>query len=53
MQSYAYILLNPISLLWPLPIRQAILAIAREAKSDLFRYEQINDLLRLLLDHQR
>lgn len=50
MPSYAYVLLNPISLPWPEPIRQAMLAMAREAKTDLFRHEQVNDLLHLFLE---
>jgi hypothetical protein len=50
MHSFAYILVNPKSLPWPEPIRQAMIAIAKGAKSDSFRYEQVNDLLHLFLE---
>jgi hypothetical protein len=50
MQSFGYVLMNPISLPWPEPIRQAMIAIAKGAKSDSFRYEQVNDLLHLFLE---
>jgi hypothetical protein len=50
MHSFAYILMNPKSLPWPEPIRQAMIAIAKGAKSDSFCYEQVNDLLHLFLE---
>jgi tryptophan 2,3-dioxygenase len=50
MPSFAYVLFNPKSVPWPKPIRQAMLAIAKEAKVDAFRYEQVNDLLRLFFE---
>jgi hypothetical protein len=50
MPAFAYILLNPQSLPWNKPIRQAMLAIAQGAKSDLFRYDQVNDVLRLFFE---
>jgi hypothetical protein len=50
MPSFAYVLMNPESLPWPEPIRQAMLAIAKGAKSDPFRYEQVNDLLRFFFE---
>jgi len=50
MQAFAYVLMDRESLPWPETIRQAMLVMVKEAKSDLFRYEQVNDLLHLFLE---